>query len=284
MQELLVYELGDMEYVFDINMVTIFRKDIHFCEKLEDILWIDGRYYQVNCNNLDEKSRMLYKPIVDYSNYIHIDKLYIDDLTELCMCTIEKIWSKLHFNGSVVSNRNLELVDLYKDACSIDGINSKYQKVDFFWGKIVYGPRCMICQEDIDNISEILNELEMLSLKDKKSGIINSCQYICDIYRMIEMKEKKYNSCMWGIDRLYVDKLGHIYNCVMACKKGIEKNINEIGLYYIVDEYKECNACPVRYLCGGRCAYSSVSNDVCNVIRRMLEIVIEKYIIDNYIV
>lgn len=231
--------------------------------------------FKINQNSKMEKYK--FKQVYDYSNYIHINKVFVNTITPENMDSIDRMKQDYCMN-------NIELI-VQKTGCNNSKINkfcslTPFQIIDKSIGFLLFKCKNTLSYTEIEYLRNAISKIEKMAKEELKKVDIIKYDNIKKIYLQIENQSRIYTCCTWGVDKIFMDHKGKLFNCEKCMELDIVKK-GSLGMRFIVDENEKCFCCGVKYLCGGLCEAIENKEILCDTISRLLKLIIYKYIIDT---
>lgn len=238
----------------------------------------------INTINSLEKSEAIHRRRLnvitfDHSNMINLQYINYMELTPSVQEAFERLKDRYYSNTPVL--KKLETDEAYIEALNepenaIERIENLIRSLnnpcDF---EMTCTEMCEFfdCAKELDNNPSLM--LNYIYCEENRSKVTGILALMGRIYR----KEKKVLPCPAGIEHLFVDSDGSLYNCQRMAGKGCARSLEELGCFNTVFDITPCCECNVRFLCGGFCSLKRKEYiDACDVIRAVIGAIIKSSI------
>ncbi len=214
--------------------------------------------------------------VYDYSNFVDIRQIYIQIQTPETMKTITDLTSLYELKNCEVLEHKEEHAEETRQQN-----RQPYWVLEHFLEQHLNHCKKEISKVETKEVMRAVDTINQYTIEEKRRADIVSCPCILDIYHRLRTKSRRLCSCDWGVSRIFIGKDGGLYRCSRHQETGTAKNIQELGLLYLVNDILSCKDCSIRYLCGGKCEYEAGTTRLCTVMREVIQCIFKKYIIDE---
>lgn len=232
-------------------------------EKFGKRIYFDVENYEISCKEIESNNKSSeYTRLVDYSNFVDIKNIIVDD-NSINSTNLEEF---IEFNRLLDKEVQIKSIAYFYNVTCSNETRNPLAILENYMSKW-YRCKHLICEDDI-NLTK--NAIE--KLKDERIDLyLDNYQTLNMVRSFIIDKKKIVFPCSAGINDLYMNADGEIHKCIYDSNKF---ELNKVYTYS-VDDSNICSSCKLKYICGGMCNnYINKNLEMCNILHEIISIIL----------